>query len=111
MKWQHRWGPREDFLAGSTLKTGIIPPALLNRPTLEDGDEEYVTAFMMLNTRRSSGMGPNPISLTEILAYVQLYEVNEPETFVRVMVEMDVVLMGELADDHKRSSSKLTNKR
>lgn len=55
-----------------------------------DWMREYLLGFQMLNkTRRFGEMGMQPICLTEILAYLKLFDAVEPDSFVHHIVEMD----------------------
>lgn len=50
---------------------------------------EYMRAFNVLHATRQSGMGPNPIQLTEILAYLQIYGTDDVDRFVKYIQYMD----------------------
>jgi len=54
---------------------------------------EYITAFDMLASRRTNGMSPNPISLTDVQAYVELFGCSNPRDFVKFIILMDVVFL------------------
>jgi len=53
--------------------------------------QEYCTAFILLSARRSVGMGPNPITLQDIKAYIDLFGVPNygVQTFVDMIGKMD----------------------
>lgn len=60
-------------------RDGHDVPALRNRPRLRPELTGYWNAFIELHSRRSIGYSANPIPLTEILAYLELMEVDDPE--------------------------------
>lgn len=59
--------------------TGKTPPALLNRPVLKPHLAHLLEAFYELSSQRMIGEVPQPIQISEILAYVDLLGVIEPE--------------------------------
>jgi hypothetical protein len=65
------------------------PRALETRPRVHQWMEEYITAFNVLNDTRTAGMAPNPISLSEILAYLKLYGASDTGEFVAYIMAMD----------------------
>lgn len=50
---------------------------------------EYLRAFRTLSGTRQFGMGPNPITLTEILAYLKIWGSDDTETFIKYILLMD----------------------
>lgn len=69
-----------------------------------DWMKEYLYAFKMLNqTRQVSEIGMGPISLSEILAYLQLYGASDPDDFVHYILLMDSEYLSIQA---KKSASK-----
>ena len=49
-----------------------------------------MNAFNVLSSRRTSGMaGANPISFTEIVAYLTVYHWFDPDLFVRYVIALD----------------------
>lgn len=82
------WGENLDFLE-EMRDDGRTPQALEIRPILYDWMVEYLKAFDVLSATRQCGMGPNPIQLSEMLAYMQLYEVEDRDTFVHHILQMD----------------------
>lgn len=71
-------------------------------PRLLPEDEVYMEAFHVLNSARTYNMGgPNPIALSEMLAYVRdltLFETLESRRlFVRFLQGLDEVMLSESA--------------
>jgi hypothetical protein len=50
---------------------------------------EYLKAFNVLSSTRQFGMGPNPIQLTEILAYIELFGTEDTESLIQYVLRMD----------------------
>ena len=88
MAWVGEWGDKLDFLY-EVESSGITPQALKNQPDLHDWMKEYLKAFKVLNRTRQVGMGPSPISLSEIKAYLELYGASDQEAFIEYILEMD----------------------
>jgi len=53
--------------------TGVTPDALLKMPRIFGAASDVVDAYKVLSRTRSAGMVPNPIQLSEILAYFELF--------------------------------------
>jgi len=79
--------------------------ALENKPDIEDDMKEYVEAFGILSTQRSVGMGPNPISLADILAYLQIYGATCIEEFMFHILAMDSTFLVKLAEKREREKT------
>lgn len=86
--WKAEWGDKTEFLE-DLEDSGMSPKALENKPEIHTWMIEYIDAFEVLNQTRSYGMAPNPISLTEILAYLQLYGSSDAASFVKYILAMD----------------------
>jgi hypothetical protein len=65
---------------------------------------EYTDAFDILSNTRQSGMAPNPIPLTEVLAYLQLYGADDTEAFITYIQAMDLTFLDTLAKKAERDS-------
>lgn len=64
---------------------------------------EFLRAFDLLSSTRQYGMGPNPIQLSQILAYIQLYGCGEEtETFVEYLMRMDTAYLEAHAQKQER---------
>jgi hypothetical protein len=70
--------------------TGKAPPALERRPGIFGLAKEIVEAYNVLAGKRTAGMIPNPIQLSEIVAYVQLY--GEPSIPMTIFVQLLTVV-------------------
>lgn len=73
--------------------SGVSPKALESKPDLHDWMKEYLYAFRKLNRTRQQGMGPSPISLTEIKAYLDLYGSSDQEAFIEYILQMDAAYL------------------
>lgn len=82
-------------------KTGKLPRELENEPDIEARLLPYVEAFAVLNAGRSAGMTANPIPLTEMEAYIRLYQVADIVRFIRLIRAMDKAYMDHSADKAK----------
>ena len=73
-------------------KQGQAVPALQNRPKLLPECQRYWDSFIALDgCRTGNGRGPNPIQVSEILAYTKLSEVEGEEAakLFRIIRRMD----------------------
>lgn len=91
------WGDKEEFLESLWKETGIIPPALSNKPLLEYWMPGYLKAFWILCARRAIGMSPNPISFTDIALYFDRSEFEDFEEFQMLIAAMDDKWMAVMA--------------
>ena len=52
---------------------------------------EYLNAFYMLSTRRTIGFSSeNPISMADIIAYLQVYPTDDVDLFMHLISQMDI---------------------
>ena len=66
--------------------------ALEEKPELDGYELWHFKAFKVLSASRQAGFGQNPITLSDMLAYMQIHGINDPddrEDFVFFMQEMD----------------------
>jgi hypothetical protein len=71
-----------------------VAPALTRKPALDEFSAFYLSAFNDLNGTRSNGFsGPNRITATEMLAYCDLFEIDEREQFFYNIRAADEVYM------------------
>lgn len=63
---------------------------------------EYIKAFEILNQTRQYGMGPNPIQLSEILAYLKLYGTDDQPAFIEYILKMDAASLTVKAQQAER---------
>lgn len=74
----------------SLEEKGIFPQALENKPEIFSYVFEYVEAFYHLSARRTIGFSSeNPISMSDIAAYLSLNPTDDPARFVYMIGEMD----------------------
>lgn len=101
------WGDKLDFLE-ELEESGLTPKALENRPVMHEWMKEYTTGFSILSSTRQYGMGPNPIQLSEILAYLKLYGAEDMEAFIENILLMDASFLSvkaQKAEREKRSKT------
>ena len=76
---------------------GNVHPAELTRPALKDEDRRYYDAFRALSASRTwSQIGPNPVQVSEVQAYLWMLGVEDPETklkYLRLIQGLDAVEM------------------
>lgn len=69
---------------------GIDPPALERRPDVPSYLLEYLEAFYFLSSRRTVGFSSeNPISMSDISSYLEMYPTDNRHLFVFLVGEMD----------------------
>jgi hypothetical protein len=71
----------------------MAPPALDKKPEVQEWMLEFIQAFDVLSSRRTVGMGANPISMQDILAYLQIYGSSDVDLFVKYIIAMDIEFM------------------
>lgn len=76
---------------------GVPVTALDLKPDLYDWMHEYIVAFDMLSSRRSSGFAPNPISMQDINAYLNIFGATDIEKFIRHIIIMDCAFLNYIA--------------
>ena len=90
------WGEQYAYLERIDAEESFTPRALQTKPVVEQDMMELISAFNLLSSRRTgSGFSVNPISLTDIGMYVQLFGIPwcGLEFFVRLMVQMDKLVL------------------
>jgi hypothetical protein len=83
------WGDKIEFLEDIADTQSFVPQALENAPPYYDWMRPYMEGFFMLSGCRTYGMGANPISMSDILAYIQIYTPYNPHQFIRYIKRMD----------------------
>lgn len=88
--------------------TGRTPKALESAPTIRLAIlQEVLTAYNMLASRRTIGMAANPIQLSEIKAYIDIY--GPPSIAVDLFIDlvglMDIKYL-ELSHGHSPTSNR-----
>ena len=75
------WGPHEAELE-RYRRAGIRVAALESKPDLYDDLRPLWQAFWQLSRCRPSGWGPSAIPVSEIVAYLDLRHITDPDTRV-----------------------------
>lgn len=87
------------------VQTGNTPKALLDAPALHGVCKELSTAYNILASRRTAGFTANPIQLSEIFSFIQLY--GQPslpiDMFISLIGTMDMKFL-ELSNGNKPTS-------
>jgi hypothetical protein len=97
------WGDKVEFLE-ELQDGGISPKALEAKPIIHEWMREYTNAFSILHGTRQMGMAPNPIMLSEILAYLKLYGTDDTEAFIDYILHMDAIFMTASEAKRKRAA-------
>ncbi len=78
---------------------GARPKPIVEAPVLDDDLAWIKDAFWLLSSSRVyTAVGPAPIPLSEMLAYVQLFIVIDTEEFIEYIREMDNEYLNFLAE-------------
>ena len=89
---------------------GITPSGLTERPAIRQEDLPYLDGYRFLTRSRAFGeYGPLPISMTDVLAYLELVKedgVDERLRFLRYVQDMDGVYLEHAAKLAEASTSK-----
>ncbi len=100
--WRAKIGSALEFLTDLSEEREELVPELEAQPPLPDFLEWLLTAFDSLSATRPVGMAPGAIPLSEMLAYCRLWDVEDAQEFVRIMIELD----GEWLRDYDRRENK-----
>lgn len=96
LEWYLNWGT-ESFSAlfKNMRANGDIHPAELKRPALRSEDKRYYDAYRALSASRMwSQIGPSPIPVSEVNAYMDMVGIEDPETklkYLRIIQGLDAV--------------------
>lgn len=72
------WGSQLASLRSEQIRTGKTPPALRNMPELDLRQTYFFNAYQYLGgSRRASMAGALPIPISEILAYCELFKIDD----------------------------------
>lgn len=82
----HTWGPKLDKLKLIEEATGDTPQAILDSPKLFGYAKEMAESYNILAARRTVGMSPNPIQLSEIEAFFRMY--GNPSIGIHTFIEL-----------------------
>lgn len=81
--------------------TGVPHPDALKRPPPSEEDDVYYVGFCILGGRRLySQVGPQPLPLTEILAYIDeldVTDVDEREEYLDILTDLDSAEMDHIS--------------
>lgn len=73
MLWRAKWARHAKALGARRAKGLPVPAGYLKRPRIRSVDHEYLEAFDSLHRSRKMGhSSPEPVQVSEILAYVML---------------------------------------
>lgn len=64
-------------------------PALDEDPEVEDFWDPVWRGFLFLHSTRQCAFGPNPIQLSEVLAYLALFPSPDPQEFAHCVRALD----------------------
>lgn len=87
-----QWGRSRESLEQIEEQTGITPQALRSEPELYEDVEWVWRVFGHLNHSRQAGMGREPILISEVLAYCQLFGIDcteKREALLFLIQELD----------------------
>lgn len=94
-----------DHLLAYARTTGETPPEL-QPPPLPGGCELLWTVFLQLHGARGGGMGPAPISMSDLLAYQQLHGIELNPWELDVLHQLDQVALSAAAEQQKNETRK-----
>lgn len=96
------WGQQLQTLEEFEEKTGITPKGLASRPEVQAESYFYLDVFETLSASRGVGMGgPLPITLADVWAYCQLFEITDLEErakLLRFLQELDQTYLAKSAE-------------
>ena len=83
-----------------------LPVAMRDKPQLREEHADYWQAFLELSGSRTAGFGPEPIQITSVMAWCQLYGVPQERwmSFWRVLRAVDAAYLKATADKEKAAS-------
>ncbi len=94
-----------DHLQAHARVTGETPPEL-RLPPLPGGCGLLWEVFLQLHGARGGGMGPAPISMSDLLAYQQLYCVEFNPWELDTLHELDQVALTAASEQQKQDTPK-----
>ncbi len=83
-----KWGKHEKFLSARATK-GKKTPAIEEMPVLYEYLDDVWQAFMSLNQSRQAGFGPCALSVCDITAWMELYDIDDRQWFFELIQAMD----------------------
>jgi len=104
-----RWAHNLDALMLSYERTGNVPPALANQPTITPDVAYFMECFSLLSRhRQSNGFGANPLPLMDIVAVSGPLGYRTPDEFLffaEIIGEMDQEFMTYVNERQKIDSA------
>jgi hypothetical protein len=94
------------------LDTGVIPPALKDKPNLQGFDIEVWNAFARLSARRHvNGFGAiSAIPYVEISAYMEIVaridDIEDQSVFIELIEHLDSAFLQEYAERQRKEAEK-----
>lgn len=81
-----------------------IPPAILNKPTLNEGLDLYLKAYFALDSERTHAEGARPIPWSKMVLYAETYGFDEDllDDFVHLLTALDNANMVRINNDIER---------
>lgn len=92
------------MLKNIALTTGEIPQALKNRPTIGEAEYFFVSSFYELNAFRPVGESFQPLTLTDVKAYMDIlgdFSLSERLRFIKVISTLDQTYINKKIADSK----------
>jgi hypothetical protein len=100
LTWQLEWGDKQGMF--DAMPESFMPQALLNEPQLWAENQELLEAFYRLHSTRQNGMnGAQAIVMAEIVAYCQLFDVDDKPYFFNAISNCDQVFFKNQAANKK----------
>lgn len=101
------YGKDEEFLLNQVWdQLGKEPEPLQNKPEVFPDLVDVVQAFFTLSRSRQIGNVPSPILVSEMLAYAQVFGVDDLEMFVTYIQTADDVYLSNFMDRMKTENGK-----
>lgn len=98
MRWMHKHGKNLQWYESLIDQGEEPPPAYYEMPTLYQDLFDTFKIFEVLNSTRQVGFQANPIQISEIVAYCELFGITDLE-YKRILIEriqiMDKAFLGE----------------
>ena len=83
----------EKTLRAAEKALGVTPPALLSQPDVNEDQLLYLRGFNTLSRTRNVAMQQSPITLQEMSAYCEVYNVHDREAFIEIVTAMDAAYL------------------
>lgn len=92
--------PAHQAMVKNMREDGLTHPSELTKPALKPEDRRYYDAFRALSASRMwSQVGPSPIQVSEVSAYMGLAGIEDPDTklkYLRLVQGLDIVEMNSI---------------